>query len=166
MEAADDHGETRGAELAREIERARILVRLDADQADKAPAGRANVAHRLLHVDDGVALVAGIDLDIDVGAQHARLRGLCDQRVDAGEAVRRHGRTPPLDHIAVRVVVPGLDQDDLELAVCHRRYSAASMALATGWRTGAPWVFGICAAKTSTKLSFWSAFGGVSASSM
>jgi hypothetical protein len=56
-------------------------------------------------VDDGVALVAGFDLDIDVRNKHALFGAFGKQRIDAREAVRRHGRTPPLDHVAVGVVV-------------------------------------------------------------
>ena len=61
------------AEVAREIERARILVRLHADQADEAAAGFADVAHDALDVDDGVALVIGFDVDIDIGTEHVVL---------------------------------------------------------------------------------------------
>ena len=62
-----------GAELAREIECAGILIGLHADQSDEAGAGPADLTDRTLHVDDGVALVAGIDLDIDVRSKHALL---------------------------------------------------------------------------------------------
>ena len=40
MEAADDHRDAGGAELAGEVERARELVGLHADQADEAAARR------------------------------------------------------------------------------------------------------------------------------
>ena len=65
------------AELAAEIERARILVRLHADQSDHAAAGGADALGDGRHIDDGVALVAGVDLDIDVGAEHAIVGASC-----------------------------------------------------------------------------------------
>ena len=119
MEPADDHRHVGRAELAREIERARILVRLHADQADEARAGGADLSDRALDVDDGVALVIGVDLDIDVGAEHLRLGALGQQAVDAREAVRRDRGAPPLDDVAVGVVMRRLDQDDLEDLPSH-----------------------------------------------
>ena len=63
MEAADHHGKPGGAELAGEIERAGKLVGLHADQADEAGFGTADLANGALDVDDGVALVIGLDVD-------------------------------------------------------------------------------------------------------
>ncbi len=123
MEAADRDRDIGLAELAGDIERARILIGLNADQRDEAAAGLADVAHRLLHVDDGVALVIGFDLDIDIGAERERFGAFAQQAIDAGQAVGRNGRAPPLDHIAVGVVMRRLDQDDLVFATRggHRR---------------------------------------------
>jgi len=73
--------------LPPEIERARILIRLNADQADHAAAGGADAPRRGLDIDDGVALVASFDLDIDVGAEHAVACTLRDQPVKARQAV-------------------------------------------------------------------------------
>ena len=117
VEPADHHGKAGLAELAREIERARILVRLHADEADETCARRADLPDRALDVDDRVAFVVGIDVDIDVGAEHLRVGAFGQQAVDACKAVRRDRGTPPLDDVAAGVVVRRLDQDDLE--DCH-----------------------------------------------
>ncbi len=71
MEAADDDGNVRRAEAAREIERARELVRLHADQADETRARRLDATDGARHVDDGVAFVIGLDLDFHIGPEHA-----------------------------------------------------------------------------------------------
>ena len=112
VKAAHDDVEPERAELPAEIERARILVRLHADQPDHAAAGGADALGHRRHIDDGVALVAGVDLDVDVGAEHAVVGALPHQPVDAGERVRRQGRAQPLDDIAILVVVRRLDQLD------------------------------------------------------
>ncbi len=117
MKAAHDHGEPKRAELPAEIERARKLVGLHADQAHHATAGGADALRHGRHIDDGVALVAGIDLDIDVGAEHAVVGTLPHQPIDAGERVRRQGRAQPLDDIAIPVVMRRLDQLDPKRAL-------------------------------------------------
>ena len=110
-------GDPKRAELPPEIERARKLVRLHADQPDHAAAGGADALGRCGHVDDGVALVAGIDLDVDVGTEHAVIGALPHQPIDAGERVRRQSRAQPLDDIAVLVVMRRLDQLDPKRAL-------------------------------------------------
>ena len=106
---------------APDVERARKLIRLNADQRDHSadrPRMRFEIAG---NVDDRVALVVDLDLDIDVGAENARLGAFGEQAVDAGEAVRGDRRAPPLDDIAVVVVMRRLDQNDRELALRHAR---------------------------------------------
>ena len=71
VKAADHDGDAIGAELTAEIEGAGKLVRLHADQADHAGAGRADALGHAFDVDDGITLVASLDFDIDVGAEHA-----------------------------------------------------------------------------------------------
>ena len=112
VEAADHHREAVGAEPAGEIERARKLVRLHADQADHAGAGVTDAFGHALDIDDSVALVASLDLDRDIGAERALLRALFDQAMDAGEAVGGQCRAQPLDDVAIRVVMRRLDQND------------------------------------------------------
>ena len=64
--------------------------------ADEAAASLLGFAGDALDVDDGVALVAGVDLDIDVGSEHLALVAFGEQAVDARQTVRRDRGTPPL----------------------------------------------------------------------
>jgi len=88
-EAAHDCRDAEHAELASEIERARTLVRLRADQADHAAAGGTDTLTDAVDIDDGVALVASLNLDFNIWAEHVLACALLDEPVDAGEAVRR-----------------------------------------------------------------------------
>src|ERR1700722_17230350 len=117
MKAAHDYVQAQRAELPAEIERARKLVRLHADQPDHAATGGADAFGHGGHIDDGVAFVAGIDLNIDIGAEHAIVGAFPHQPIDAGERVRRKGRAQPLDDIAVPVVMRRLDQLDPKRAL-------------------------------------------------
>ena len=105
---------------AGEIERPRKLVRLHADQANHAGAGGMDAFGDAGDVNDGIAFVAGLDFDIDVGPERAVLRALHDQSVDARQAVRGDQRTQPLDDIAVPVVMRRLDQGDVKGALGWR----------------------------------------------
>jgi hypothetical protein len=106
------------AELAADVEGARELVRLHADQRDHAAIGQDALRDRG-DVDNGVALVVDLERDIDAGAKHTRLRAFKQQAIDASEAVRGNGRAAPLNDIAVVVVMRRLDQNDRELGVGH-----------------------------------------------
>jgi hypothetical protein len=104
--------------LPPEIKRARKLVGLNADQRHHAAAG-ANAPCDRGNVDDGVAFVASFNRDVDVGTEHAIARTILDQPVQAGEAVRRYHRAPPLNDVAVIVVMRRLDQNDPKYAFDH-----------------------------------------------
>ena len=100
-------------ERPRNIERARILVRLHADQRHQAEiaVARGSARSSAGMFDAGVGLVDDVDLDLDVGTEHAPLRAIRGNAVDRGERIRRDHRPPPADHVAVVVVVRRLDQD-------------------------------------------------------
>src|SRR3984957_12039036 len=106
------------AKLSRNVERARKLIRLDADQGDHA-AIREDSLRDGRKINDGVAFVVDLELDLDVGAEHVVVRAFAQQSVDTGEAVRGDCRAPPLDDIAVVIVMRRLDQNDRELALGH-----------------------------------------------
>src|SRR5215468_10669649 len=72
------------------------------------------------HVDDGIALVACLDVDLNIGPEHLGVRAFPQQAVHARKAVGGNARPPPLDDIAVVVVMRRFDQDDLELTASHR----------------------------------------------
>ena len=120
MKAA--HGDLNAgiAERARNIERARILVRLHADQSEQAKiAVLAETAEQLRDIHPRMGLVDDVDVDGDVRPEHLALRGIARQPVDRGEGIGGDQRAPPADHIAVVVIVRRLDQDELE-ATFHR----------------------------------------------
>ena len=62
------------AQLARDIEGAGKLVRLHADEGDHAGVAPTSAANRS-GVDDRVALVVELELDIDIAAKNSRLGG-------------------------------------------------------------------------------------------
>ena len=72
VEAADADLDAARAQRPGQIERARKLVRLHADQHDHAGAGRFDHRRQPLGADAGIGLVEGVDLDVDVVA-----RALC-----------------------------------------------------------------------------------------
>ena len=115
MEAADAHLQARGAKLAREVNRPRILVRLRPDDADeRPPALPLEVANDAARHDAAVGFVVGLDVDPDAGAQHLALPRILRQAEHAGKRIGRHDGAEPLDRIAVVVVMGRLDEDEGE----------------------------------------------------
>src|SRR5580704_11337412 len=97
------------------MQRARILVRLHADQADKTEITvGAHLGDDAVDAYAGVGFVDGDDVDIDIGPEHFALRAIVDQAVDGGQRIRRHRRAEPADDIAVVVVMRRLYQDHAE----------------------------------------------------
>ena len=87
VKAAHDDRHAERPKFPAEIERARKLVGLHADQTDHAAAGLANALGDGAHIDEVVALIEGFDLDLSIGTKHVRLRAMLKQRIDAGETV-------------------------------------------------------------------------------
>src|SRR5580693_1817034 len=97
------------------MERARILVRLHADQADKAEITvGAHLGDDTLDAHPRIGLVDGDDVDIDIGPEHLALRAIVDQAIHRRQRIRRHRRAEPADHIAVVVVMRRFYQDHAE----------------------------------------------------
>src|SRR5271168_410664 len=119
MEAADHDRDVELAKGARQVEGAGKLVRLDPDQPDKSLTVSLYSSRHRLDVDDLVALVIGLELDVDVGTESFLLGASGQKPVDAGEAVRGNGGEPPLDHVAVIIIVRRLDEDDPERPLSH-----------------------------------------------
>ncbi len=93
VKAADADRNALGAELAGDVERARILVRLYADDADQRPAAAlGEVADDPGGKDAAVRLVVGLDREVDVRARGlrdgARLRRGCSCRRACWKATR------------------------------------------------------------------------------
>ena len=102
-----------------------ILVRLHADQPDKARARGADLPDRALDVDDRCCTRHRRRSSMSTSAPSTFCVGAFRQQsVDARETVRRDGGAPPLDDVAVRVVMRRLDQDDLESFPRHVRAEA------------------------------------------
>jgi hypothetical protein len=81
VKAAHDHWNTQHAKPVAEVESPWILLGLNADQPDHAAAGSANALRHASDVDDGVAFVAGFNLNMDVGAEDAIPGALFDQAI-------------------------------------------------------------------------------------
>jgi hypothetical protein len=119
MKAADYHRNASGAKLAGKIDRTRELIGLYADEPDEAGAGFTNFSDRAIGVDDCIALVVGLDVDIDIGTEQFLGGTFCHQPVYARQAVGGDKRPPPLNDVAVGVVMRRLDQDGLESPLSH-----------------------------------------------
>ena len=135
VEPTDHDGQPGGAKLPRQIDGARKLVRLHADEADEAGARRLDPIDDAANVDDRVALVEGFDLDLDVGAERVVPRAVGKEAMHARKTVRRDGRADPLDHVAIAVVVRRLYEDDPKSTRAQRpaaRSSPSSLNTPTG----------------------------------
>ena len=112
MESADDHRHPGRPQRPGAIHHARELVRLHADEADHAEAAVVlYLAGDTVHPDTGVGLVDGEDLDVHVLAKDLIFHAFLRDAEQAGERIRRQRRLPPLDDVALVVVMRRLDQE-------------------------------------------------------
>ena len=117
VEAADADRQPGREERPREIDRARELVRLHADQADqRLAAGLPDHADDAVGPNAPVGLVIGVQADLDAFAQHAAPLRVLGEAVEAGERIGRDRRPDPLDRIAVVVIVRRLDHHEMKQA--------------------------------------------------
>ena len=117
MESADAHRQAGGQKRPREIDRARKLVGLNADEPDqRLAAGLADHPDDLPGPDPPVGLIIGVQANLDVLAQHFAPLRVLGEAVQAGECIGRDGRPDPLDRIAVVVVVRRLDHHQMKQA--------------------------------------------------
>src|SRR5208282_789998 len=122
VETANHHGNAGLTQRTREIKRVGKLVRLHADQADHAKTVVvAEQVDDLFDLHARVGLVDGADVDFYVRAKNTTLRGVVRQRIKIGERVRWDRRSPPLDDIAVVVVMRRFNQDKLKTPLGSRR---------------------------------------------
>ena len=113
MKPADTDLNAGVAELAREVHRAGILIRLHADDADqRPPTAPLQVADDPFRMDAPVGVIIGLDGELDSWPQSLTLPRVLDQTVHAGKGVGRQRRAEPLDRIAVVVVVRRLDENE------------------------------------------------------
>ena len=122
------------AERPGDVEGARILVRLDADQRHQAEIAvvARSVASSAGMFDARVGLVDRLDVDADVRSEHLALGAVGRDAVERGQRVRRDHRPPPADHIPVVVIMRRLDEEELERATSGTVKSGQSLALLRG----------------------------------
>src|SRR5262249_41576726 len=102
MESTDDHWDSCRAQRAREIERARILVRLHTDQRNKAECPvPPKPGQNLAEVDARVRLVDDREVEVDLRSQHRTVRRITRDAMDDGERIRRDECPHPLNDVSV-----------------------------------------------------------------
>ena len=124
MKAADHHRNAGIAQRPRDVERARKLVRLHADQSHHPEIVVAfELRDDVLDTHARVGLVRRCDVDGDIRTERLPFDGVAGQRIDRRQRIGRNGRARPLNDVAVAVVMRRLDQHELETAVGprHRR---------------------------------------------
>jgi hypothetical protein len=122
VKAAHRHGNTSRAKRPRNIERARILVGLHADQTDETEiAMRLEAREQRRHIDARIGLVDHLDVDSGVRAEHLPFGAIHCDAVDGGKRIRGDQRPPPADDIAVIVIVRWLDQNELKAPLGFHR---------------------------------------------
>ena len=122
VEAPDADRHVAFAEAAREVDGARVLVRLHADHGDEAAAAIGlDHADDLFGPDPAVGFVEGVKPDIDVVAETFPIPEIGNQAVEAGHGVRGDCRPEPLNGIAVAAIVRRLDHDKMKDFACVSR---------------------------------------------
>ena len=111
VEAADDDWHSGRPHRACAVHHPRVLIRLHPDEADHPePAVIFDLADDLVRPDAGIGLVNGEDLDVHVLAKDLVFHAFLGDAEQAGERVGRQRRLPPLDDIALVVVMRRLDE--------------------------------------------------------
>ena len=111
MKASHNDGYAGVPERPRDIESAGVLVRLNADEANKTEiAVRSQTGEKSRRVHSGVGLVNHRDVNGNVRPEHLPLGAIGRDAVYGSERIGRDHRAPPADHIPVVVVVRRLDQ--------------------------------------------------------
>ncbi len=120
MESADRDLDSGSAQFARDINRAGKLVGLHSDQQhDAAVRVALEPANYRTHRDSRVSLVVRRDLEINSVAEDGPRLRVEREAVDTRQRARRHEAAPPLDEIAVVVVMRRLDQLDKKSGATH-----------------------------------------------
>ena len=133
VKAADADRKPAGDKGPCQIDGARELVRLHADQPDqRAAALFLDHAHDPAGADAPVGLVIGVEAEVDAGAEDLTAPRVFGERKQAGQRVGGNGRTHPLNGVAVVVVMRRLDHDEMKrfrALRLHRHPSIARSAL-------------------------------------
>ncbi len=105
VEAADADLKALIAQRTRNIERTRKLVGLHADQHHHAVARGTDHGGETAGADSRVGLVERMDLEFDVGAEHAAFGAILGDAIQRSQRIRRDRRAQPLDDVTVIIVV-------------------------------------------------------------
>src|SRR5262245_2387218 len=126
MKPAEQHREAFGPELAREILRARKLVRLHAGKRDEQSGARSpKAAAETLRIHAIYGFIEGEDLDRD-RAEAPACHGVQGQTVQASEGVARQRTAPVSDDVPV-VVVPARPHEDDDKTIARRHARIVSI---------------------------------------
>jgi hypothetical protein len=110
VETANHDRDPMDAKLSREINRAGELIRLYTDETDEASITVApEPADNSLNRNRSGRFVVGCYCDRYAVAENAPLTRTLRETVEDGERIRRHETAPPLNYIAVVVIVGWLD---------------------------------------------------------
>ena len=113
MESANRNLDSRVAQFARNIHRARELIGLHSDQQHDAAVRIAlESPNYRTHRHSLIGLVVRLDLEIDARAENLPRLRVDRQSVQVRQRTRRHEAAPPLDEVAVVVVMRGFDELD------------------------------------------------------
>jgi hypothetical protein len=130
VKPANRNLDTGGAQRARNVQGARELVGLYANQADQPL-----VVVALEAADDSpatnhrVGFVQRFDTNLDIGAEHPPLARVKHQSVQTRQRVGGDEAAPPLDNVALVIVVRGLDQLDDKFFACAGCQNCCSSTL-------------------------------------
>jgi hypothetical protein len=121
MKATHRHGNAGCPEWACDVEGARILILLNADERNTSEiVVTLESGQQRRDVDARVGFVDDFDVNGYVHTKHAPLGAIGCDAVDGGKRIRRSHGAPPPDHVSVVVVVRWFDQHELKMALrCH-----------------------------------------------
>ena len=115
MKAADANRQLGLAKGAGQIQGARKLIGLDADQGNEAAAPfLLYPLNDMVRADSTVGLIKGVEAQRNRRAQDLPSSGVFRQTVQTGQGIGRQGRSQPLNGIAIVVVVRRFDHDEVK----------------------------------------------------
>ena len=115
MKAADADLHAGGEEWVGDIDGARKLIRLHADEADQGTAaGLVDLADDAVRAYPPVRLVVRVQTDFRIRPKDLAALCIFCEAIETGQRIGRDGGAEPLDRIAVIVVVGRLDDDEME----------------------------------------------------
>ena len=112
VESTDPDWNSSLEKRARQVERMRKLVRLDADQHHHSGSGALDHLGQPIGTNTGIRFVKRMNLYLDIIAEDMPLCAIASQPIDGSERIGRNSRTEPLDDIALVIVVRRFNEDE------------------------------------------------------